>query len=65
MKAGDQFTLFGTDLTELYAAAPNMESKTRGISDLQDVNSDLHASAEYRANLVKVLAKRAIARLVG
>ena len=27
-------------------------------------NNDLHASAEYRANLVKVLAKRAVASLV-
>jgi carbon-monoxide dehydrogenase medium subunit len=26
-------------------------------------NSDLHASAEYRANLVKVMAKRAVAAL--
>lgn len=28
-------------------------------------NSDLHASAEYRANLVKVMAKRAVAKIVG
>ena len=28
-------------------------------------NSDLHASAEYRAHLVKVMAKRAVADLVG
>lgn len=28
-------------------------------------NSDLHASAEYRANLVRVMAKRAVAELVG
>lgn len=28
-------------------------------------NSDLHASAEYRAHLVKVMAKRAVAALIG
>jgi carbon-monoxide dehydrogenase medium subunit len=29
------------------------------------LNSDMHASAEYRANLVKVMAKRAVAQLLG
>ena len=29
-----------------------------------DMNSDLHASAEYRAHLCVVIAKRAIAELV-
>ena len=29
-----------------------------------DFNSDLHASAEYRAHLVRVLAQRATARLI-
>jgi HAE1 family hydrophobic/amphiphilic exporter-1 len=43
-KALYQFTLFGTDLSELYAAAQNMEKKMRAISDLQDVNSDLQIS---------------------
>jgi len=33
------------------------------ISD-DDLNSDLHASAEYRAHLVKVMAKRAVADLL-
>lgn len=28
-------------------------------------NSDLHASAEYRAHLVKIMAKRAVAKLTG
>ncbi|MEY2879150.1 MAG: hypothetical protein RLZZ15_1530, partial [Verrucomicrobiota bacterium] len=40
-KAQYQFTLFGTDLKELYAAAQNMELKMRGLPGLQDVNSDL------------------------
>ena len=31
--------------------------------DSSRFNSDLHASAEFRANLVKVMAKRAIAAL--
>ncbi|HVS51794.1 MAG TPA: efflux RND transporter permease subunit [Opitutaceae bacterium] len=44
-KALYQFTLFGTDLKELYVAAQNMEAKMRGISDLQDVNSDLQISS--------------------
>jgi HAE1 family hydrophobic/amphiphilic exporter-1 len=43
-KALYQFTLFGTDLPELYAAAQNMETKMRGMADLQDVNSDLQIS---------------------
>ncbi len=43
-KAQYQFTLFGTDLNELYAAAQAMEKKMRAIGDLQDVNSDLQIS---------------------
>ncbi len=39
-----QFTLFGSDLKELYAAAQGMESKLRGLDGLQDVNSDLQIS---------------------
>ena len=31
--------------------------------DSSNLNSDLHGSAEYRANLVKVMAKRAVAAL--
>jgi carbon-monoxide dehydrogenase medium subunit len=35
-----------------------------GLSlDPGELNSDMHASAEYRANLVKVLAKRAVQEL--
>ncbi|MBI3884540.1 MAG: efflux RND transporter permease subunit, partial [Opitutae bacterium] len=43
-KALYQFTLFGSDLTELYAAAQKMETKMRAITDLQDVNTDLQIS---------------------
>ncbi|MSU22557.1 MAG: efflux RND transporter permease subunit [Opitutus sp.] len=43
-KALYQFTLFGTDLKGLYAAAQNMETKMRGLDGLQDVNSDLQIS---------------------
>lgn len=32
--------------------------------DPSDMNSDLHASAEYRAHLVKVMAKRAVAGMM-
>jgi carbon-monoxide dehydrogenase medium subunit len=30
--------------------------------DPSNLNSDIHASAEYRAHLVKVVAKRALAK---
>jgi len=43
-KALYQFTLFGSDLNELYAAAQKMEAKLRTIPDLQDVNTDLQIS---------------------
>ena len=43
-KALYQFTLFGTDLNELYSTAQKMESKMRAMTDLQDVNSDLQIS---------------------
>ena len=43
-KALYQFTLFGTDLKGLYAAAQNMETKMRSVGGLQDVNSDLQIS---------------------
>ena len=32
--------------------------------DQSRFNSDLHASAEYRANLVRVMARRAVADLL-
>ena len=44
-KAQYQFTLFGTDLKELYVAAQTMEAKMRELPDLQDVNSDLQITS--------------------
>jgi carbon-monoxide dehydrogenase medium subunit len=31
---------------------------------VDDMNSDIHASAEYRAHLVGIIAKRAVAKAV-
>jgi len=31
----------------------------------QGLNGDLHGSAEYRASLIRVLARRAVQRLIG
>jgi HAE1 family hydrophobic/amphiphilic exporter-1 len=51
-KALYQFTLFGTDLQQLYAAAQSMEAKMRTMTDLQDVNSDLQiASPQLRVDI--------------
>jgi HAE1 family hydrophobic/amphiphilic exporter-1 len=36
-----QFTLYGTNLEELYSTAPEFMQKVRGITGLQDVTSDL------------------------
>jgi carbon-monoxide dehydrogenase medium subunit len=37
-----------------------------GVSiDASELNSDLHASAEYRAHLIKVQTKRAVAQANG
>ena len=33
--------------------------------DASGLNSDIHADREYRANLVRVMAKRALGKLVG
>ena len=33
--------------------------------DATDLNSDIHASAAYRANLIKVLAQRAVRQALG
>ncbi|MFT3869056.1 MAG: efflux RND transporter permease subunit [Nibricoccus sp.] len=40
-----QFTLFGSDLEELYAAARDMETRIRGVDAVVDVNSDLQISS--------------------
>jgi len=44
-KALYQFTLTGSDLPELYAAAGKLEQKFRAIPDLTDVNSDLQITS--------------------
>jgi len=33
--------------------------------DASDFNQDIHATREYRANLVRVMAKRAVTKLSG
>jgi HAE1 family hydrophobic/amphiphilic exporter-1 len=40
-----QFTLFGSDLNQLYAAARDMETRIRGVDAVVDVNSDLQISS--------------------
>jgi HAE1 family hydrophobic/amphiphilic exporter-1 len=44
-KSQYQFTLSGTDLTELYATAPKVEAKMRTIPGLMDVTSDLQITS--------------------
>jgi hydrophobe/amphiphile efflux-1 (HAE1) family protein len=44
-KALYQFTLFGSDLKELYAAAGDMEKKFHSLPQLVDVNSDLQITS--------------------
>ncbi len=60
-KALYQFTLFGSDLTELYGAARNMELKMRALEGLQDVNSDLQISNPQ----LRVVIKRDRAATLG
>jgi carbon-monoxide dehydrogenase medium subunit len=43
--------------------APDAVAGLRMVPD--DLNEDIHASREYRANLVNVLTKRAVARIAG
>jgi HAE1 family hydrophobic/amphiphilic exporter-1 len=40
-----QFTLFGSDLNQLYAAARDMETRIRSVDSVVDVNSDLQISS--------------------
>jgi HAE1 family hydrophobic/amphiphilic exporter-1 len=44
-KALYQFTLFGSDLKELYAVSASLEQKFRAIPTLVDVNSDLQITS--------------------
>jgi carbon-monoxide dehydrogenase medium subunit len=53
----DMETALGSDFTD---------AAIEGVSvDASALNEDLHASADYRANLVKVMAKRAVAAAGG
>jgi len=49
------------------ALAKNMNAAAiEGLEvDTEPLNEDLHASREYRANLVKVMTKRAVAKMTG
>ena len=44
-KALYQFTLFGSDLKELYSVAENFEKKLRALPQLVDLNSDLQITS--------------------
>ncbi|MDH4073334.1 MAG: carbon monoxide dehydrogenase, partial [Gammaproteobacteria bacterium] len=53
-------TAFEKALTDSFSA-----DAIAGLAvDATDLNSDLHASADYRAHLVTVMAKRAVRALV-
>ena len=58
--SGVESALVGKKLT-----AKVIADATANASDGLDVNGDVYASAEYRAHLVNVLAKRAITRAAG
>jgi HAE1 family hydrophobic/amphiphilic exporter-1 len=53
-KALYQFTLFGTDLKELYAASGALEQSFRSLPQLVDVNSDLQiTSPQLRVDIAR------------
>jgi HAE1 family hydrophobic/amphiphilic exporter-1 len=53
-KALYQFTLFGSDLKELYATAGGLEQKLRELPQLVDVNSDLQiTSPQLRVDILR------------
>ena len=61
--AGDNGVFRQADM-EAALASNFSPSAVEGISVSADgLMSDLHGSAEYRANLVKVMAKRAVGRM--
>ena len=52
-------------LEDALAKAFTPESAAGVKIDASDLNSDLHASADYRANLISVLTQRAVAKALG
>jgi HAE1 family hydrophobic/amphiphilic exporter-1 len=56
-----QFSLYGSDLDELYDAARDMESRIRGLDAVVDVNSDLQISSPQ----AKVVIDREKAAVLG
>mgnify|MGYP001798230218 CR=1 FL=1 len=57
--------LFGDDEAELRRQAQRVADAIKDIAIPDaDLNSDIHASAEYRAHLVTVMARRAVAACV-
>jgi len=51
-------------IEEVLHGSVNPDAVDQVAIDASEMNSDIHASAEYRAHLVKVLAKRALAACV-
>jgi len=54
-----------TAFEEALSSSLSAEALEGLTTDSADLNSDLHASAEYRAHLVGVMAKRAVQSLGG
>ncbi len=52
-------------LEEALGKSFTAEAASRVKIDAADLNSDLHATAAYRANLISVLAQRGVARALG
>jgi carbon-monoxide dehydrogenase medium subunit len=59
--AGNEGVFRSADLEAALKASWSPSSCERVVVDPAGMLSDIHASAEYRANLVKVMAKRAVA----
>jgi carbon-monoxide dehydrogenase medium subunit len=53
-----------TDIEKALSASWSAEALNDVVISPDDMLSDLHGSAVYRANLVKVMAKRAVALIL-